>query len=193
MAKFVGFLLALSTALTAEAKMPEDFLQVESAAWNSWLDEEMNVHWHGVSLEHALEDEFGAAMITVDNAADLQTPITFNAVGRSRRTVLWRLSKRHNITFHWKQKEEPRIFLGILETERRKRSIGGVTVTTMTAVMRSDPETYQKHKEAEQIAKEKKVGDTTYYSIDINRDLPFENGATAWFTVVERYKVVSRK
>lgn len=193
MARLAGLLIFLCAVPVAQAKMPENFLRVKSEAWSRWLDEDMNVFWHGVSLEHVLKGEFGAADISVDNANDFQTPITFDAVGHSRREVLWTLSKRLGFTFHWNQTVEPRIFLEVPETECRKRSIGGVTVMTMTAVMRADYETYQKAKQANEVDKENQIGDTIYYSVKINRDLPFPNGASAWFTEIERYKVTIQK
>ncbi len=188
MAVLAKLLFVVSLAVSAEAKMPNDFLKVESEAWSRWLDEDINVFWHGIPLKDVLAGEFGTAAIVVDNAKDLKTSVTFNADGVTRRVALWRLTQRYRLALHWAQKDEPRVFLGLLETEKRKRSIGGNLITTMTHAMRSEYETYQKLKLAGRVTHEEKVDGTIYYSVDIHRHLPFKNGSCALFFVVERYK-----
>jgi len=193
MAVLTGLLVVVSLAVSAEAKMPSDFLKVESEAWSRWLDEDLHVSWHGVPLEDVLAGEFGTAAIEVDNREALKTPVTFDADGLTRRAALWRLTGRYRFALRWAQKDEPRVFLGLPETDRRKRSVGGVLMTTMTHVMRSEYETCQKLKLAGKVADEEKVDGTIYYSVRVDRDLPFENGSSAWVPVVERYKTKIRK
>jgi len=182
--------LALSLATTADAKMPADFFQVDSEAWDAWLDEDLNISWHGVPLGDVLKGEFGTAEISVDDAKKLEIKVTFDATGLSRRETLWRLSQQYDFTPKWGQKEKPQIFLDLLETKRKISSIGGVDMTTMTHVMRSDYRTYVKLRRADKVARSKRIGDMIYYCIEEDMDLPFENGATAWFTLIKRYKSI---
>jgi hypothetical protein len=182
--------LTLSLAISAEAKMPADFFPVDSSAWESWLEEELSVSWHGIPLGDVLAAEFGTAEISVDDAKKLETKITFDATGLSRRKTLWRLSQHYGFTPRWEQKERPRVFLDLLETRSKVSSIGGVDVTTMTHVMRSDYRTYVELRRADKVARSKRIGDLIYYCIEEDMDLPFENGATAWFTLTKRYKTI---
>ncbi|MHC4180637.1 MAG: hypothetical protein ACYSWU_24320, partial [Planctomycetota bacterium] len=111
-------LLVMSFAGSADAEMPADFLEVESKAWSRWLDEDLDVSWHGIPLKDVLAHTFGAAAFTVDDPEALGTPITFDASNMTRRASLWRISRRYGFTIRWAQKDEPRIFMGLSEAEQ---------------------------------------------------------------------------
>jgi hypothetical protein len=119
----------------------EERILVESKAWNHWLDEDANVFWHKIPLKDVLASEFGPANLAVDDAKALSTPITFDASEMTRRAALWHLSQRYGFTVKWAQKDEPRMFLGLSEAEHREHDVGGVTLTAVTQVMRSDYKT----------------------------------------------------
>lgn len=177
------------TALgAAEPEMPGDFLRVESKAWNRWLDEVIHVSWTRIRLKDVLDGEFGTADLRVEDPSALNTRVTFDADGLTRRCALWRLSRRYAFRTRWAQKEEPRVFLGLLETKRRRRSVGGILLTTMTHAMRADYREYEDLKKRGKVAQEMKVDGTIYYSTDESRDLRFENGSSAIVPVVERFK-----
>jgi len=177
----------MSFAANADAKMPGDFLKVESKAWSKWLDETIHVSWSRVPLKDVLATEFGAADLAVVNVKVLDAPVTFDADGLTRRAALWRLSQRYGFTVRWAQKNEPRIFLGLPETEHRKHQVGGVTLTAITHVMRSDYKTYQDLKRRGRVTKEKIMDGILYYAIDVDRDLNFGDTA-AHVNEVQRYK-----
>jgi len=177
----------MSFAGSADAEMPADFLKVESRAWSRWLDENLHVFWHGIPLRDVLASEFGAAAFTVDDVKALGTPITFDASNMTRGASLWRLSQRYGFTIRWAQKDEPRIFLGLSEAEHREHQVGGVTLTAITQVMRSDYKTYQDLKRRGQVTKEEIMDGILYYAIDVDRDLNFGDAA-AHVNEVQRYK-----
>jgi hypothetical protein len=166
---------------------------VESEAWNKWLDEDANTGWRQVPLKDVLNGVFGAAKLSIDQEKKLSTPVTFDAKKLSRRTALWRLSQRYNFKVRWDQKKEPEEFLDLLETEKQDRTIGGITLTVVTYVMRSDYETYLKLKSKGKIKNEKRVEETLYYSFDIDRDVNFGNGTAAHIPAVQRYKTTVPK
>jgi hypothetical protein len=181
-------LLAVSLAAPSQTEMPADFLKVESKAWSRWLNEDVHVSgWTRVPLKDVLAGEFGAAALAVDNAKALETPVTFDADKLTRRAALWRLSRQYGFALRWAQKEEPRVFLGLRETEQRERTIGRATITTMTAVMRAEYKTYQELKRTGKVAKEEVAGSTIYYAVETDRDLRFDH-TSAWVPVTERYK-----
>lgn len=170
-----------------DAEMPADFLKVESKAWSRWLDEDLHVFWHGIPLRDVLASAFGAAAFTVDEVKALGTPITFDASNMTRRASLWRLSRRYGFTIQWAQKDEPRIFMGLSEAEHREHQVGGVTLTAITQVMRSDYKTYQDLKRRGRVTKEEIMDGILYYAIDVDRDLNFGDSA-AHVNEVQRYK-----
>jgi len=173
---------------TAPATLPpNDFLKVESKPWSKWLDERIDVSWGGVPLKDVLADEFGPADFAVENAKALETPITFEVRDTSRRAALWRLSQRYGFAIRWAQKNEPRDFLGLSDAEHREHQVGGVTLTAITQVMRSDYKTYQDRKQNGQVTKEEAMDGVLYYAIDVDRDLHFGD-ATAHVNEVQRYK-----
>lgn len=171
----------------AHAEMPGDFLKVESKAWSKWLDERIDVSWDGVPLKDVLANQFGPAALAVVPAKALDTPITFDVRAMSRRVALWRLSQQYGFTIRWVQKDEPRMFMGLSEAEHRKHQVGGVTLTAITQVMRSDYKTYQDWKQRGQIKKEELLDGILYYAVDVDRDLSF-GYATAHVIEVQRYK-----
>jgi len=188
MAVVAAILFGFTTLGPAEPEVPGDFLRVESKAWNCWLDEVIHVSWRKIRLEDVLDGEFGTADLRVEDPSDLDTQVTLDADGLTRRSALRRLTRRYRIRIRWAQKEEPRVFLGLLETERRRRSVGGILLTTMTHVMRADYGEYEDRKKRGRIAREMKVDGTIYFSVDETRDLSFENGSSALVPVVERFK-----
>jgi hypothetical protein len=184
-------LLLVSSAGSADEKMPSDFLQVESKAWNCWLEEKVNTHWSSIPLNDVMNGVFGTADIEIE-AADkdktLKTPVDFDAADLTRRETLWELGRKYNFKVRWMQRQEPVKYLDLLETEATENNIGGMGIVTMTHVMRSDYQTYLDLKKAGKIAKEKQIAGTIYYSFDLDRDLHFENGMTAHVSAVQRYK-----
>jgi hypothetical protein len=179
--------LVMSLAGAAERGMPADFLEVESKAWGKWLDEPIQVSWTKIPLKSVLANEFGPAAFTVDGPKALDTPITFDAANLTRRVALWRLSQRYSFTIRWAQKGEPKVFLGLSEVEKRKQTVGGVTLTAVTQVMRADYAAYQKLKLAGQVTKEQVIDGVLYYAIDVDRDLHFDHTA-AHVNEVQRFK-----
>lgn len=186
-------LLFASMALSADAKMPSDFLKVESKAWNQWLDEKINVGWKDFTLKDILDSAFGAAEMSIDNEKVLSKRITFEANKISRRTAIWQLSNKYKFNVRWTQKREPVKFLDLPETEEHSRSVGGISITDMTYVMRSDYEKYLELKRKGEISHEMRVEDEIYYSFDIDRDLHFANGTRAHIPAVQRYKTKAPK
>ena len=168
-------------------EMPGDFLRVESGEWNKWLDERIEISWTRISLKNVLAGEFGPAQFAVDPTNALDTPITCDIADVSRRMALWRLSQQYGFKIRWAQIREPRVFLGLLETDHRKRQINGVTLTEVTHVMRSDYETYLDEKRRGQIKNEETIDGDIYYAIDVDRDLNF-GYAAAHVNEVQRYK-----
>lgn len=166
---------------------PSDFLQVESKAWSRWLDEPVDETWTNVPLKYILAEAFGAADLTVVSKQPLTTPVTFDPGKLSRRAALWRLSQKFGFTVRWAQTAEPRVFLGLPETEMEKRSVNGMVITTMTVVMRADYETYQALKRAGKVAREEQVDGAIYYSFNVHREVNFASGR-AHVLAVQRYK-----
>ncbi len=183
-----AWLLVMPLAAPPNSEMPTDFLKVESKAWSKWLDERIDVSWGKVPLKDVLADQFGPAAFAVENAKALDTPIAFDVRNMTRRVALWRLSHRYGFTIRWAQKNEPKSFLGLPETEHRDHQIDGVTLTEITQVMRSDYKTYQDWKQRGQVTKEEIKDGTLYYAIDVYRDLNFGGGRAALVIEVQRYK-----
>jgi len=177
----------MSFAGDSVADVPADFLKVDSKAWSRWLDEDPQVSWREIPLRDVLARAYGAAAFTVDDAKALDTPITFDASNMTRRTSLWRLSRRYGFTIRWAQKNEPRIFMGLSEAEHREHQVGGVTLTAITQVMQSDYKTYQDLKRRGRVTKEEIIDGILYYAIDVDRDLNFGDSA-AHVNEVQRYK-----
>ncbi len=170
--------------------MPADFLKVESKAWTRWLDAPVHTNWTRVPLKDVLADQFGPAALNIEPREKLSTPITMQAAKLSRRTTLWRLSQEHGFIVRWAQRDEPRMFMGLLETERRDVPVNGVVVTTVTEVMRSDAETYEQWKKAGRIKEEEVLDGVRYFAVRVGRDLRFDH-SSAWVHILERYKMES--
>ena len=183
---------APTTQPAAGTSIPTDFLKVESEAWTRWLEEPLQVTWTRVPLKDVLAGEFGPAALVVDPQDKLTTPITFDANKLSRRATLWRLSQQHGFIVRWAQQGEPRTFMGLPETEKREEAVGGVILTTMTQVMRSDDEMYRQWKQAGKIKKEEVMDGTLYFAVEVGRDIRFDQ-ASAWVHIVERYKTTQAK
>ncbi|MBN1912068.1 MAG: hypothetical protein JW818_20275 [Pirellulales bacterium] len=180
--------LVLVLAGATDAQMPSDFLKVDSKAWSAWLDDEVDVgSWGAIPLRDVLADEFGPAAFAVDDPKALDRPITLNVSGLTRRAALWRLSQRYHFTLRWAQKHEPRVFLGLSEAKKRTHQVGGVTLTAVTQVMRSDYRTYETLKREGRVTKEQRIGGTLYYAIDVDRDLNFGD-MSAHVNEVQRFK-----
>lgn len=184
-------LVALWLAAPADSDTPGDFLKVESRAWNGWLNQEANVSWAGVALEDVLAGEFGPADLEIDPPGAMATAVTFDASDLSRREALWRLSQRYAFRVKWVRTDEPRVYLGLPETEERRQSVGGVVLVTMTQVMRTDYGNYESLKRRGKVRDEERVGNTIYFAVDDWRDLPFADGTSAMVPFVERYKTSS--
>lgn len=182
-----AMLIVGSLAAAPAPEKPSDFLKVESKAWSRWLDEAVDETWKNVPLKDVLAEAFGAADLTIVSKKPLTMRVTFDPGTLSRRAALWRLSQKFGLTVHWAQTAEPRVFLGLPETEMEKRTINGMVITTMTVVMRADYETYQELKRAGQVSHEEQVDGTIYYSFKVHREIHFANGRAHVFAV-QRYK-----
>ena len=180
-------LVVMWLAGIAEKQMPSDFLQVESKAWCKWLDEPIDISWTKVPLKEILAAEFGPAAFTVNNPKALDTPVTFDVRKLTRRVALWRLSQRYAFAIRWAQKDEPRVFLGLSEAEKREHQVGGIKLIAVTQVMRSDYRAYEERKREGRVTKEEIIDSTLYYAIDVDRDLNF-GYATAHVNEVQRFK-----
>ncbi len=185
-----ALLIVAASAVEPNPETPSEFLKVESKAWSKWLDEKTDVSWHGVALKDVLADQFGPPALAVDPVNVLDTPITFDIRFTSRRTALWRLSQRYGFTIRWAQKDEPKVFMGLSESEHRDHNVGGRRMVEITQVMRSDYRSYQDWKQREQVTKEEVIDGILYYAIDVDRDVHFggPQGLTAHVIEVQRYK-----
>lgn len=88
---------------------------------------------------------------------------------------------------------QPYKFLGIAEDESSNEGpvglIGGqsIRVSNVSAVQEVPLAEYNRALADSRIVAEEKVDGFVYWAIEEQRDVPFEN-ATAWVTVLERYK-----
>jgi hypothetical protein len=191
MLRLLGTILLAAIAGSPESKMPSDFLRVESKAWNRWLEQPINITWTEAQLGDVLNKGFGPANLAIDIESKLNTRVSFDSVNLTRRETLWRLSKKYEFKVRWTQKKEPEVFLDLAETDEREQSVNGIVITTMTQVMRADYKSYLEMKRTGKITHEKRVGDTIYYSFDVDRDLNFGNGTAAHVPAVQRYKTTT--
>ncbi len=193
----IAFLAATVGVAAAEpgtqpAEPPADFLKVESKAWTSWLDEPTNTSWKRIPLNYVMNEAFGAASIAVEPAKTLETPITLDAVKLSRRTALWRLSQQYGFTVRWEQRNEPRMFMDLLESEEQRTPVNGSMVVLKTHVMRAQYSEYLELKQAGRVKAEEMQGDTIYFATKVHRHVPFDH-ISAMVTVTERYKTTIPK
>jgi hypothetical protein len=170
-----------------ESPMPQGFLTTGSRGWDAWLNGTANaVFWRhtGLAVVQALA---GPGRIAVAHPERLPGQMNqFDASKTSRREALWILGGRTGAGLSWNSVEEPREFLGLLETESRRDGPG--TVETVTVVSWSDPDTYRRIKAAGRIHREARFGGTIYFAEENVPCLPMGE-ASAMIVVTERFKV----
>ena len=176
------------------AQMPKTFLATESKAWAQWLDSETcyGFGFGGFQVRAILKALAGPADLKMEPspALDRKVPdIEFR--GLTVRQALWKVCSEYGVKIALAATQEPRTFLGALETELRRD--GPMGATTLTEVRQADPAEYRRLKAEKRIYREEVQGDTLFYAVRQHRDLRFPNGSSAWVIEVERYKIPAPK
>jgi hypothetical protein len=85
------------------------------------------------------------------------------------------------------------LFMGLADNEEVK--IGDeapesalASIAKITTVQVRPYEEYVKYKATGKILREERHGPWLYWSVNVDRDVPFPNGTSAWCTVTERCK-----
>jgi hypothetical protein len=178
---------AVRETAAATEEMPPGFLKVESPESSKWLDESIKTTWTSVPLRNVLAGEFGAGKLSVDNGKTLDTPIAFDAANHSRRVTLWRLSRQFGFTVRWAQQQEPRLFMGVPESEELKERMGGMLMTTMSPVQQVEYPKYLEQKQTGFVTREELIDGSLYFGVHTSRCLDVGE-ASAMVPMVDRYK-----
>jgi hypothetical protein len=175
-------------ASTEAGRMPQRFLMTGIDAWDIWLERPpRSASFVRCSGRFVLADLAGPADLIVERTEGLEASIElFEVEGMTRREALWSLCRLTGISVRWRAVAPPRAFMGVPENEERTATSG---VTVMSEVKISNQATYLNHKAEGHIEREESLGEFVYYAVGEERDVPFGNGVTGWFHVVERYKV----
>lgn len=183
----LAWLLACLISACSTTGTPPAFLRTESEAWTRWLDTECSIGSFGnMALRDILMHLSGPAELRVESSGNLDRQIPHLEVkGMTWRQALWTVSKDYGLSIEWATAYEPRMFLGLLETEEERVPFGGVK---KTRVMQGTPMAYRRLKEAKKILGEERHGDVVYYATEVDREYPFPNGSSAWLTEIQRYK-----
>ena len=185
--------------------MPPDFLHTESEAWNQWLDSktvsdvfsdraEREILSGNRTFRDFLRDLAGPADLKTEPSPALDrraVHVVDGVLGLTVRQALWKVCSEQGITVALAVTPEPCSFLDVPETEIHRDGPNGST--TMSMVKHGDPQEYQSLKAEKKIYREEVRGDTLYYAVREERDMPFPNGGSAWFIEVQRYKIPAPK
>jgi len=81
-----------------EAVVPKSFLYNPESSYNAWMDTPLRVHYHEASLDWIFNDrpfaDFNYRLC--DIPADMD-PISIDALGQTRRQLLWAIAHDHNL------------------------------------------------------------------------------------------------
>ncbi|MGI9239921.1 MAG: hypothetical protein ACR2RV_03920 [Verrucomicrobiales bacterium] len=81
-----------------EAVVPKSFLYNPDATFNAWMDTPLRVHYHEASLDWIFNDRpftnFNYRLCEIPS--DME-PISIDAIGQTRRQLLWAIAHDHNL------------------------------------------------------------------------------------------------
>jgi hypothetical protein len=80
-----------------EAVVPKSFLYSPDDSYNAWMDTPLRVHYHEATLDWIFSDRPFADFHyrLCDIPSDME-PITIDALGQTRRQLLWAIAHDHN-------------------------------------------------------------------------------------------------
>lgn len=81
-----------------EAVVPTSFLYNPDDSYNAWMDTPLRIHYHEATLEWIFSDRpFTNFRYSLHDIPSDMEPVTIDALGQTRRQLLWAIAHDHNL------------------------------------------------------------------------------------------------